>query len=116
MVNTFLIIEARFYNDIIDSLVEGAVEQLEKGNFGFERVEVPGALEIPAASNAFFPESTAAVVVISPILLMLACPICSPVPKTNTGGCFKSFAWSADVKTIAPPPSVTRQQSRIVKG
>ena len=49
MVNTFLIIEARFYDDIIDSLVEGAVEQLEKGNFGFERVEVPGALEIPAA-------------------------------------------------------------------
>ena len=49
MVNKFLIIEARFYNDIIDSLVEGAVHQLEKNDFHYERLEVPGALEIPAA-------------------------------------------------------------------
>ncbi len=49
MFNKFLIIEARFYNGIIESLVEGAVQQLEKSNFDYERVEVPGALEIPAA-------------------------------------------------------------------
>ena len=29
MVNKFLIIEARFYDDILDSLVEGAIEKLE---------------------------------------------------------------------------------------
>ena len=49
MINKFLIIEARFYNDIVDSLVEGAIHQLENNNFNYERLEVPGALEIPAA-------------------------------------------------------------------
>ena len=49
MVNKFLIIEARFYNDIIDSLLEGAVYQLENNDFDYERLEVPGALEIPGA-------------------------------------------------------------------
>ena len=45
----FLIIEARFYDDIMDSLVEGAVGQLEKSDFNYERIEVPGVLEIPSA-------------------------------------------------------------------
>ena len=45
----FLIIEARFYDDIMDSLVEGAVSQLEKSDFSYERLEVPGVLEIPSA-------------------------------------------------------------------
>ena len=45
----FLIIEARFYEDILDSLVEGAIQKLETYNFEYERLEVPGALEIPAA-------------------------------------------------------------------
>ena len=49
MVDKFLIIEARFYNDIIDSLVEGAIHQLDESNFNYERLEVPGALEIPTA-------------------------------------------------------------------
>ena len=49
MVRKFLIIEARFYDDITDNLFEGAVKQLEKNGFGYERLEVPGALEIPAA-------------------------------------------------------------------
>ena len=49
MVRKFLIIEARFYDDITDSLFEGAVKQLEKNGFGYERLEVPGTLEIPAA-------------------------------------------------------------------
>ena len=49
MVNKFLIIEARFYDDILDSLVEGAIEKLELNGFEYDRLQVPGALEIPAA-------------------------------------------------------------------
>ena len=49
MVNKFLIIEARFYDDILDSLVEGAIEKLEDSGFEYDRLQVPGALEIPAA-------------------------------------------------------------------
>ncbi|MBT5574673.1 6,7-dimethyl-8-ribityllumazine synthase [Alphaproteobacteria bacterium] len=45
----FLIIEARFYDDILDALVEGAVEQLNSHNIEYDRLEVPGALEIPGA-------------------------------------------------------------------
>ena len=49
MVNKFLIIEARFYDDISDSLAEGAIEKLELSGFEYDRLQVPGALEIPAA-------------------------------------------------------------------
>ena len=49
MVNKFLIVEARFYDDILDSLVEGAIEKLELSGFEYDRLQVPGALEIPAA-------------------------------------------------------------------
>ena len=49
MVNKFLIIEARFYDDILDCLVEGAIEKLELNGFEYDRLQVPGALEIPAA-------------------------------------------------------------------
>ena len=49
MVSKFLIIEARFYDDILDSLVEGAIEKLENSGFEYDRLQVPGALEIPAA-------------------------------------------------------------------
>ncbi len=48
MSKKFLIIEARFYNDILDGLVDGAIQQLELNHFKYERLEVPGALEIPA--------------------------------------------------------------------
>jgi len=44
-----LIVEARFYEDIADELVKGAVQELERYGARFERVAVPGALEIPAA-------------------------------------------------------------------
>lgn len=44
-----LIIEARFYADIADMLVEGAVEAIEKAGASYERIAVPGAFEIPAA-------------------------------------------------------------------
>ena len=45
----FLIIEARFYPDIADELVKGATAELEKRGATFERLAVPGVLEIPAA-------------------------------------------------------------------
>jgi len=44
-----LIVEARFYEDIADELVKGAIAALEEAGVEFDRVEVPGALEIPAA-------------------------------------------------------------------
>ncbi len=42
-----LIVEARFYEDIADMLVEGAIAELEAQGCSYERVSVPGALEIP---------------------------------------------------------------------
>jgi 6,7-dimethyl-8-ribityllumazine synthase len=44
-----LVIEARFYEDIADALFEGASQALTKAGATFERVSVPGVLEIPAA-------------------------------------------------------------------
>lgn len=44
-----LIVEARFYADLADELVAGAIEAIEAAGGTWNRVEVPGALEIPAA-------------------------------------------------------------------
>ena len=44
-----LIVEARFYDDIADALLEGAVKVLDEAGATYERITVPGALEIPAA-------------------------------------------------------------------
>jgi 6,7-dimethyl-8-ribityllumazine synthase len=44
-----LIIEARFYDDLADELLSGAVQALERAGASHERVTVPGALEIPPA-------------------------------------------------------------------
>ena len=44
-----LIVEARFYNDLSDELLAGATAAIERAGATFERVTVPGALEIPAA-------------------------------------------------------------------
>lgn len=45
----FLIVEARFYTDIADAMAAGAAQALENAGATYERIEVPGALEIPAA-------------------------------------------------------------------
>ncbi len=44
-----LIIEARFYDDIADELVRGAVGEIEARGASYDRIAVPGALEIPQA-------------------------------------------------------------------
>ncbi len=44
-----LIVEARFYEDLADELLRGAVGALERAGATYERITVPGALEIPAA-------------------------------------------------------------------
>ncbi len=44
-----LIVEARFYADISDALLEGAREILDKAGASYEKLSVPGALEIPGA-------------------------------------------------------------------
>lgn len=44
-----LIVEARFYDHISDALAEGAEAALREAGAKFERITVPGALEIPGA-------------------------------------------------------------------
>ena len=44
-----LIVEARFYDDIQDALLQGAVAELDAVGVTHDVVTVPGALEIPAA-------------------------------------------------------------------
>lgn len=49
MKTNILIVEARFYEDIAEAMFEGAKRALSKEGMEFERISVPGALEIPAA-------------------------------------------------------------------
>ena len=44
-----LIVDANFYQDLASELVRGAVAELEKIGVSYERLSVPGALEIPSA-------------------------------------------------------------------
>lgn len=44
-----LIVEARFYSHIANALLDGATAALDAAGANFERVSVPGALEIPPA-------------------------------------------------------------------
>ena len=44
-----LVIEARYYEHIADELLAGATAEIEAAGATFERVTVPGALEIPLA-------------------------------------------------------------------
>jgi 6,7-dimethyl-8-ribityllumazine synthase len=44
-----LIVEARFYEDIADELARGAIAELKGQGIDYERIDVPGSLEIPLA-------------------------------------------------------------------
>ena len=44
-----LIVEARFYDDLADALLEGAKDALRARGAQFDVVSVPGALEVPTA-------------------------------------------------------------------
>ena len=44
-----LIVEARFYDDLADALLDGAKAALDDAGASYDVVTVPGALEIPAA-------------------------------------------------------------------
>jgi 6,7-dimethyl-8-ribityllumazine synthase len=44
-----LVVESRFYDDISDALLTGATRVLEAEQVSFDRISVPGSLEIPGA-------------------------------------------------------------------
>ena len=44
-----LIVEARFYNDVADALLDGATHVLASAGTEYDQVTVPGCLEIPSA-------------------------------------------------------------------
>lgn len=44
-----LVVEARFYEDIADALLAGATRALQEAGVVFERVSVPGSLEVAPA-------------------------------------------------------------------
>jgi len=44
-----LIVEARFYDQIADALLAGAMRALDEAHANVERISVPGSLEIPTA-------------------------------------------------------------------
>jgi 6,7-dimethyl-8-ribityllumazine synthase len=44
-----LVVEARFYDDIADALLAGAARALDAAGAVYDRITVPGSLEVPAA-------------------------------------------------------------------
>ena len=44
-----LIISARYYQDVSAALEQGATQALDQAGVNYDAIEVPGALEIPAA-------------------------------------------------------------------
>ncbi|MEJ7894734.1 MAG: 6,7-dimethyl-8-ribityllumazine synthase [Solirubrobacteraceae bacterium] len=51
MADTYAITVGRFYEDLAERLVEGAVKVLERSGAGVEIHDVPGAFELPAAAK-----------------------------------------------------------------
>ena len=60
-----VIIEARFYDDIQEALLQGALKELEAAGVGYDVISVPGALEIPAAIAIASMESSRALMDLS---------------------------------------------------
>ena len=46
---SILLIVSPYYAEIVDELVKGALAELDRRDCDFERIDVPGALEIPIA-------------------------------------------------------------------
>ncbi len=44
-----MIVESAYYPDIASEMIKGATQALDQAGVSYERFEVPGALEIPAA-------------------------------------------------------------------
>ena len=44
-----LVLEARFYDDLCDELCAGAIAAIERVGATYDRIAVPGALELPGA-------------------------------------------------------------------
>ena len=55
-----LIVEGRFYDKISDALADGAIEALDAAGASYERLAVPGALEIPGAISFAIQSTTEA--------------------------------------------------------
>lgn len=49
MAEKFLIVEANFYTALAAAQKAGVIDAIEAAGFGYDTIEVPGALEIPAA-------------------------------------------------------------------
>ena len=47
--NKILIVEARFYQDIAEELLSGAMKVIVDRDFSIEKIEVPGVFEVPSA-------------------------------------------------------------------
>jgi 6,7-dimethyl-8-ribityllumazine synthase len=54
-----VVVEARYYENIADALWTGATRALRAAGVGFDRIAVPGALEIPQAIAIAFDASRA---------------------------------------------------------
>ena len=61
MTKKIYIINANYYEEISDRLVGGAINFLNKNNISHEKVNVPGALEIPTVINLIHDKVTNAV-------------------------------------------------------
>ena len=75
-----LIVEARFYDDLADALLEGAKETLKARGADFDVITVPGALEIPAAIAQFLSQGRSGAIstpVILGVILMVVAVIAS---------------------------------------